>query len=309
MRAIVAQGYGGPEVLQMVNLPTPEAGPGQVRVRVEAAAVNPIDISTREGYLAEMIGDRPAVGLGWDLAGVVEEVGADVSRVQVGDRVVGLLDLVAVDSGAYAEQVVLDQEAVARAPESVDAVPASTFGLNATTAHQALDLLGLDAGQTVLVTGAAGGLGGYVVALAARRGLRVVAVASPPDEKEVRAFGARLVVPRGDDLNPRIREAVGSGVDGAIDAAQLGPETLAAVRDGGSFVAVTGPDTPESERGIEVKTQYVHHDGELLDQLVGLVESGTLRLRVADALPLDRAAEAHRRLAAGGVRGRLVLVP
>ncbi|MGZ9928689.1 alcohol dehydrogenase catalytic domain-containing protein [Streptomyces sp. NC-S4] len=305
MRAVVVRRFGGPEVLELIEVPDPEPGPGQVRLRVEAAGVNLVDAVTRSGALAAagLMGPRETVGIGWDAAGTVDRLGPGVSGFAPGDRVIGLRDRLDVPLGAYADALVLDASALAPAPAGVSAEAAATLPLNGLTALQALDLLALPAGATLLVTGAAGGVGGFAGQLAARRGLRVVAVA-------VRAAGADLVVPRGAaDLAAEVRSLVPGGVDGALDAALLGVAALGAVRNRGCFVAVSAGAAPIGLRGVRVDHVWVAADGAALAGLSALAGRGELTLRVADTLPLDRAAAAHHRLAAGGLRGRLVLVP
>lgn len=307
MRAIVVRRFGGPEVLESVEVPVPEPGPGQVRIRVAAAAVNPVDLATRAGILtgAGVIPPREVLGLGWDVAGVVDAVGGPAGRrppFRVGDAVIGLRDRIATPLGAYAEQIVLDESAVALAPIGMSAVEAATLPLNALTAAQALDLVETDG--TVLVTGAAGAVGGYAVALAHARKLRVVAVASEADEALVRGFGAAEFLPHGPALGDRVRGLVPDGVDAVLDAALLGLDALDAVRGGGEFVAFAAGAAPIPLRGIRVRNVWIRADGERLAEL-----AGTLPPRVAGVLPLTRAAEAHERLAAGGLRGRLVLTP
>ncbi|MFE3773159.1 NADP-dependent oxidoreductase [Streptomyces sp. NPDC059122] len=311
MRAVVVKSFGGPGALEVVEVPVPPTGVGQVRIRVEAAAVNPVDVATRSGLLATagLMAPREITGIGWDVAGRVAEVGGGVTEFAPGDRVIGLRDRLDVSLGTYAEFVVLDADAVAPAPTGVSAVEAATLPLNGLTALQALDLLGLQSGATLLVTGAAGAVGGFAVELAALRGLRVVAAAGTEDEPFVRAAGAEWFVPRSTDLAEGVRAAVPSGVDGAVDAALLGVRALAAVRNRGSFVSVRDGVAPVPLRGITVKEQWVAADGPALVGLSSLAERGLLSLRVADALPLDRASEAHERLAEGGLRGRLVLTP
>jgi NADPH:quinone reductase-like Zn-dependent oxidoreductase len=311
MRAVVVRSFGGPEVLELAEVAKPQVGPGQVGIRVEAAAVNPIDAFTRLGAVIEagLVPPTDVLGLGWDVAGVVEEVGLGVTGFGPGDRVIGLHDRLEQPLGGQAEYAVLDADAVARAPKGASAEAASTLPLNGLTAAQALDLLDLRAGQTLLVTGAAGGVGGYAVELAALRGLRVVAVAEQDDERDVRGFGAEWFVPRSADLAPAVRALVPGGVDGALDAAVVGVRALGAVRGAGAFVAVTGGGAPVSLRGIRVSAVYVRADGAGLNELAALVEAGRLTLRVADTYPLDEVAAAHERLAKGGLRGRLVLVP
>ncbi len=313
MRAVVVRRFGGPEVLEFAEVPVPEPGPGQVRVRVAAAAVNPVDLATRSGVLSELgvIPPREVLGLGWDVAGSIDAIGDDrpgePGRFRVGDAVIGLRDRIATPLGAYAEQIVLDASAVAPAPAGVSPAEAATLPLNGLTAAQALDLV--DTTGTVLVTGAAGAVGGYVVALAHARKLQVVAVASEADEAQVRAFGADEFVPRGPSLADRVRAVVPGGVDAALDTALLGLDALDAVRGGGEFVAFAAGAAPIPLRGTRVRNVWIRADGDRLAELARLAENGTLPLRVAGTLALAEAAAAHERLAAGGLRGRLVLTP
>ena len=312
MRAVVVRAYGGPETLEMVNVPPPEPRRGQLRIRVEAAAVNPVDFATREGLMnvarPGVIRERRHVGIGWDVAGTVEAIGADVTAFAQGDRVIGLRDRLDQDLGTYAEQVVLDAADAAPAPAGPGSVAASTIPLNGLTTVQALDALGLAAGQTILVTGAAGGLGGFGVELAAMRGLRVIAAAADGDEQLVRGLGAAGFVPRSADLAEAVRDLVPGGVDAAFDAAVLGYPALDAVRAQGSFAAFVGAG-PVPLRGIRVLPVNIHASGAALAGLASLAAAGKLTLRVAGTYPLEDAARAHKRLQAGGVRGRLVLVP
>ncbi|AUY48049.1 NADP-dependent oxidoreductase [Streptomyces sp. CB01881] len=311
MRAVVVRTFAGPEALELVDVPVPEAGPGQVRVRVEAAGVNPVDAVTRAGVLAQagLMPPREVVGIGWDVAGVVDRVGPGVAGFAPGERVIGLRDRLDAPLGSYAEYLVLDASVLAPAPAGVPAVEAATLPLNGLTAVQALDLLGLPAGATLLVTGAAGAVGGFAVELAVLRGLRVVALAGEEDEALVRELGAEWFVPRGTaDPAAAVRSLVPGGVDGALDAALLGVVALGAVRNRGAFVAVSG-GAPVGLRGIRVTNVWIAADGRALAGLSDLAARRRLTLRVADALPLEQAAEAHRRLDRGGLRGRLVLVP
>ncbi|WP_182909545.1 NADP-dependent oxidoreductase [Microbispora sp. H13382] len=307
MRTLVAQGGA----LRLVETPDPEPGPGQVRIRVEAAAVNPIDLFTASGALPDY-GLAPRLetyALGWDVAGVVDLAGPGVTTVRPGARVIGLSDRLTDRFKAQGDLVVLDEAAIAPAPAGVAAPEASTLPLNALTAMQALDLAGLAAGETLLVTGAAGGLGGYLVELAVARGIRVAAVAAPGDESLVRGFGAEWFIPRGADLAATVRAVVPGGVDGLVDAAVAGLPALDAVRNGGAFVAVGAGQAPLPLRGIRVSTVFVRADTAQLRDVAKLAEAGRLTMRVAGTYPLERAAEAHERLRRGGLRGRLVLLP
>ena len=237
MRAVVVRSYGGPEVLEVTEVPVPAPGPGQVRIRVQAAAVNPVDAFVRSGMAIQvgLLPARDSVGVGWDVAGVVDEVGPRAGFAE-GDRVIGLADRLDVPTAGYADYLVLDADAVAAAPSGVAPEAAATLPLNALTAAQALDLLDLRPGQGLLVTGAAGAVGGYAAQLAAAAGLRVVATASAADEALVRGFGAELFVPRAAEpgaagpraagpreaapgtLAARVRALVPGGVHGVLDA-------------------------------------------------------------------------------------------
>ena len=309
MRAVGVLEFGGPEKLQVVEVAEPHAGPGEVRIRVHAAAVNPTDTGLRSGAYGDRPGghDGPWIP-GADAAGIVDEVGPDTDW-QVGDQVVALTVPASAHGGSYAEQVVVPAAQVIRLPKNADLVAGSTFLMNALTARLSLDALDLRAGQTVAVTGSAGTYGAYVIQLAKAEGLRVVADAKPADEELVRNFGADEVVARGTDVADRIRAVAPDGVDGLADKAVLDAGVLPAVRDGGGLVTVRGWSGP-SERGITVHPVMVYasaHRTDLLDRLREQVEDGTLTLRVARTFPAAQAADAHRLLEAGGVRGRIVL--
>lgn len=306
MKAVIVRSFGGPEVLEVTEVPVPEPGQGQVRVQVAAAAVNPVDIQTRSGALTAngLLPDRDTVGLGWDVAGTVDALGPEVTGCQPGDAVIGLSDRLALPLKAQAGYVVLDAGAVAAVPAGTDLVAAATLPLGGLTAAQALDLAGPQPGDTLLVTGAAGAVGGYTVQLAALAGVRVVAVAGADDEELVRDLGAEFFVPRTADLPAAVRDLVPGGVHSAVDAASVGVLALDAVRGGGSLVSVLG-NSPTPLRGIRVANVWIRADGPRLAKLA----AAGLHHRVADVLPLDKVADAHRRLAAGGLRGRLVLTP
>lgn len=316
MRAVVVRSPGGPEALEIVEVPVPTAGPGQVRIRVQAAGVNPVDGFVRGGGAAQigLTPKRDSIGIGWDVAGVVDEVGAGVSDFAPGDAVIGLSDRLNLPTSGYAEQIVLDTRAIAIAPRGLSPERAATLPLNALTAAQALEALGLEPGATVLVTGAAGAVGGYAVELAVIRELRVVGTAAEADEELVRGFGAEWFVPReatdgGVALGQAVRALVPGGVDGVVDAAVLDMAAHDALRNGGSFVTVVAGSTVFPLRGTTVHPQFVDADGGQLAELVAHAEAGRLTPRVAETFPLDKAVLAHQRFAEGGLRGRLVLIP
>jgi NADPH:quinone reductase-like Zn-dependent oxidoreductase len=211
--------------------------------------------------------------------------------------------------GGYREEKVLPGGSVVRVPAGVDAVTASTLPMNGLTARLSLDLLDLRPGQVLAVTGAAGAYGGYVVQLAKADGLTVVADASEADEQLVRDLGADVVVRRGDDVADRIREHFPEGVDGLADGSVQDALVLPAVKDGGAVATVRGY-RGDGQRGLRMfptLVRRVAEDRAALDRLRQQVEDGVLTLRVAQTFPAERAAEAHRLLERGGVRGRLVL--
>jgi len=307
MRAVGVVEFGGPEKLQVLEVPEPHPGEGEVRIRVHAATVNPTDTGLRSGAYGTGGHDAPWIP-GMDAAGVVDEVGSGTDW-QVGDEVAALVVPMGPHGGAYADQIVVPAASVVRLPKGVDMVAGSTLLMNALTARLSLDALGLSAGQTLAVTGAAGSYGGYVVQLAHAEGLRVIADAKPADEELVRGLGADEVVARGTDVADRIRALVPDGVDGLADGAVLDAAVLPAIRDGGGLSTVRGWSRP-SERGIGVHAVFVGKSADrtdLLDRLREQVEDGTLTLRVARTVPAAQAADAHRLLEAGGVRGRIVL--
>lgn len=310
MRAVVVRSPGGPAALEIVPVRVPVPGPGEVLIAVEATAVEPVDLATRSGALisAGVMAARDQIGIGWSVAGRVQEVGPGVTGLRPGDRVVGLRDRLDVSLGTYAEYVSLPEYAVVPAPPGVPAAAAATLPLGGLTAWQSLGLLGLQRGETLLVTGAAGGVGGYAVELAAQRKVRVVAQGRPEDEQVLRRMGAWRVVSRDADVAEAVREVVPGGVDACLDAAALGIAALGAVGNGGRWVAVTPGAAPLPLRGITVHTQWVAARAADLRSLVALAGAGRLTLRVHSVLPLHQAGEAHERFAAG-VRGRIVLTP
>ncbi|HEX4247850.1 MAG TPA: NADP-dependent oxidoreductase [Pseudonocardia sp.] len=311
MKAVGVWEYGGPEALQVVELPDPEPGAGEVLIRVHAVAVNPTDTLLRAGaHAARLAGVAPPYRPGMDAAGVVEALGAGVpDRLRVGQSVIALVLPTGPHGGTYAERIVVPAESVVAAPAGADLAAAATLLMNAMTARAALDELALRPGQALAVTGAAGAFGGYAVQLAKADGLRVIADASVADEKLVHTLGADDVVARGDDVADRIRELEPAGVPGLADGAVFNERALPAVADGGRLATVRFW-SGEAPRGITVHPVLVSSradDTAALERLSRQAEEGVLTLRVAEVLPAAEAERAHRLLAAGGIRGRLVL--
>jgi NADPH:quinone reductase len=309
--AVGVVSFDGPDGLQVIDLPEEHAGPGEVRIRVHAAAVNPTDTYHATALRKDMLessGPGPYVP-GMDAAGVLDEIGEGVeTSLRVGGHVMAVV-VPHGSRGAYRQSLVLPAEAVVAVPAGVDDVAASTLPMNGLTARLTLDLLDLSAGDSLLVTGAAGAYGGYVVQLAKADGLRVIADASEADEQLVRDLGADDIVRRGPDVAARVRDVVPDGVDAVADGSVQNAELFDAVRDGGGFATVRGfrADAP---RGITIHQVWVGSYGKeqaKLDRLRDQVERGEITLRVARTFTAEHAGDAHRLLAGGGIRGRFVL--
>ena len=311
MRGIGVFEFGAPEVLRGLDLPEVHAGPGEIRLRVHAAAVNPTDLSARNGTRAERLRqDPPPYVPGMDAAGVVDEIGPDTDT----DLTVGVPVMAMVvpggNHGAYRESIVLSVDSVARAPRGFSHSEVATLPMNGLTARLSLDQLALRPGQTIAVTGAAGAYGGYVIQIAKTEGLTVIADASADDKSLVKCLGADVVVPRGDDFSQQVRMVVPDGVDGLADGAVLSELAVGSIRDGGAFAAVRGWEGT-GERDITFHQTMVRnydHRSDLLDQLRQLAENKAVTLRVAETYAPIEASEAHRRLEARGTRGRCVIV-
>ncbi|WP_127886692.1 NADP-dependent oxidoreductase [Rathayibacter festucae] len=313
MKAIGLTTYGGPDALQVLDVPEPHVGPGEVRIRVRAAAVNPVDAIIRSGGFAGKDGSiADPVVPGMDVSGVIDEVGpgrpSDID-VSIGDAAIGFV-VPENSHGGYSEYVVLPSESVTRMPAGLDFVHAASFLSNALTAEITLEHFALTPGAALAVTGATGAVGGYLVELAARRGLTVIAAATGNDEPLVREFGATHVIDRRADFSDGVLALTGGrGADALADAAILTDQVTRAVRDGGQ-IAFYLPTDVDPGRGIDVFGSYVmrsnlRHDA--IAMLARLAGSGAVSKRVAAVLPAAQAADAHVRLARGGLRGRLVL--
>ncbi|HTE70464.1 MAG TPA: NADP-dependent oxidoreductase [Actinomycetes bacterium] len=300
MRALQFRTYGGPEVLEWAQAPDPHPGPGQIRIVVRAASVNPIDWKTSSGALS---GGRPMVGtgyLGYDAAGVVDEVGDGVSGVAVGDEVFGR------GHNTQAEYAVLDSWAAK--PPSIDWAVAAAAGVAGETAERGLRLLEVNAGNTLFVDGGAGGVGAATVQMALARGARVIASASQANQDYLREIGA-IPVRYGQGLAERVRAAAGGPVDAVLDVAgkspvgdliSLAPEpsqvvTIANYAAGQAGARVTGGGADS-------------HPVQALAQVAELLANNKLVIKI-QTFPFDRAAEAYRKSQSGHVRGKLVLVP
>jgi NADPH:quinone reductase-like Zn-dependent oxidoreductase len=297
-RTAVVRTPGGPDSIEIIDVPVVEPGPGQVRVEIAGAAVNPVDLALAAGVFHGLgLVDQPHhTGLGWDFAGTVAAADPDLD-LPIGSRVAGLVDGFDRDFGTYAEQLVVPASDTALVPDDLDLTTAATVPLNGLAAAQLVDLLGDGRGRNLLVTGAAGAVGGYVIPLAQHRGWRVTGLARAEDEKFVRSLGADFTT-----------EAV-PGWDAVADGAALQQQGVALVRDDGLFVGVKPGAAPAQERGVTVRVVVAQPDGARLAHLLDATASGHLPARVHAVVPLDQVAAAHRAVAKGGVRGKYVLEP
>ena len=309
MRAVVITKPGDLDVLEVADRPARKPAAGEVRIAVKAASVNPTDVGLRE----RGGGDLPAPWVpGMDAAGIVESVGPDVDRLGVGDEVMAAVSPRRPEGGAQQELLLVPAASVVPIPDGATLTEAATLPMNGLTARLGLELLGLNEGETLAVSGGAGQLASYVIPLAKEHGLRVIADAKPEDEELVRSFGADVVVPRGQGFTDAVLEAAPDGVDGLYDTALLRRAAFPAIRDGGQIVVVRGWDGDEVEdRGIRVHPVMVAtalERTDWLEELRRLASEGRLRLRVAKEFPPEQAAEAQRVMDAGGLRGRAVIV-
>ena len=310
MKAVGIMKHGGPEALEVLEVPDINVGPGQIRIRNFAASVNPVDVSVRNGSMAQMQKVNPPPYIpGMDAAGIIDQIGKNVKTdLNVGDSVMAMV-VPNGDHGAYKENIVLDQNAVVKAPKNTTHIQASTLPMNSLTARLSLDLLDLSKGQVLAVTGSPGAYGGFVVQLAKANGLTVIADANDSDKSLLESLGVDVIIPRGEGFAERIRQEFPDGVDGMADGALLNEAAIEAVKDGGSFTSVRG-FKGEPQRNIDFTATWVTaYDckKDKLETLCKQAESGVLTLRVADSVKMENAAEAHKKLEAGGTRGRMVI--
>ena len=310
MKAVGIMKHGGPEALEVLEVPDINVGPGQIRIRNFAASVNPVDVSVRNGSMAQMQKVNPPPYIpGMDAAGIIDQIGEDVKTdLKVGDSVMAMV-VPNGDHGAYKENIVLDQNAVVKVPKNTTHIQASTLPMNSLTARLSLDLLDLSKGQVLAVTGSPGAYGGFVVQLAKADGLTVIADSNDSDRSLLESLGVDIIIPRGEGFAERIRQEFPDGVDGMADGALLNEAAIEAVKDGGSFTSVRG-FKGELQRNIDFTATWVTaYDckKDKLETLCKQAESGVLTLRVADSVKMENAPEAHKKLEAGGTRGRMII--
>jgi NADPH:quinone reductase-like Zn-dependent oxidoreductase len=299
LKAIRYSRFGGPEVMVLAELPDPRPGPGQIRIAVRAAGVNPIDWKMRSGTRG---GDLPQT-TGREVAGVVDELGDRVTDAAVGDEVFGFAA-----GGGGAAELALSGD-YAPIPPSLDFARAAGLAVAVETAVRTLDLLGVGEGTTLLVNGAAGAVGSAAVQIAVDRGARVIGTASPGNHDYLRSLGAEPTTYE-NGLVERVRRLAPGGVDAALDAAGGGALPALVEVAGDSQHVVTVADYAGAEAtgarfsGGLGTVRAVH----ALKDIGELIETGRFTMPVAQTFPLEQIAEAHRLSEAGHVRGKLVLL-
>jgi NADPH:quinone reductase-like Zn-dependent oxidoreductase len=306
MKAIRLHSYGGPEVLVLEEMPRAQVGAGEVLINVHAAGVNPLDWKVRAGHVKAWLPHRLPLIPGWDVSGVVEAVATGVTAFKTGDAVYAMLDFSR--DGAYAEYVAARTLVLSHKPNSIDHIQAAAVPLASLTAWQSLfEVAGLKSGQTVLIHGAAGGVGHYAIQLAKWKGAKVIGTASAGNEDFLRELGADEVI---DYRNAKFEEAV-QDVDVVLDT--IGGSTQKrswrVLKKGGILVATLGISSPEEarEHGVRGEGIMVHPDAAQLIQIADLIDAGILKPSVTNVLPLAEAARAHELSQAGHVRGKIVL--
>ena len=305
MRAVCYDHFGGPEVLILGDLPEPKVGPDSVLVRVAAAGVNPVDIGIREGQLDGLFDAHFPVVPGWDLAGEVVRSGPAASTHAVGDRVVGYARLDSIGPGTCAELVAVPERVLAPAPTSVPLTTAAALPLAGLTALQLVRAVGVGQGDTVLVHGAAGGVGQMTVQLAVLAGARVIGTASMGNHEHLRGLGAEPVE-YGAGLADAVRALAPAGIDIALDlhggdALEVSQALLA---PGGELGSIIDAQDVLARGGAYV---FVTPSPVDLAELAALVDAGRLAIDIAQVFPLEQTADAHRLVAGGHVRGKVVV--
>lgn len=298
MKIAAITAYGGPEVLTIGDVPTPVPGPGEALVAVVASTINPVDVKTRMPGTPQQVGSLPAV-LGWDIAGIVITAPSG-SGWTPGDRVIAMHPPTPDGTGSWQQYAAVPAARLAPAPESVNLLTAATLPLAGLTADQALARLDVREHERLLVTGAAGGVGGMAVQLAAARGIRAAGLVSrPAHEPAVLALGA---------ASAHSDPVTAGKFDAILDTAGVfeHPHLL---REGGRLITVSDDTIPGAleQQAVVADHNYVQHDPRRLRELAGLVDAGKLVLRVAESYPLAQIEHAHRRAEAGGLLGKVGL--
>ncbi|MFP4167172.1 MAG: NADP-dependent oxidoreductase [Opitutales bacterium] len=315
MKALTIEAFGGPDLMKLKERPAPEAGSGEIRIKIKAAGLNPVDWKIREGYLKDVFPHHFPIVLGWDCAGVIDQVGEGVSAYKEGDEVMAYCRKDFVRDGSFAEYIVVEARHVAPRPAALSFEKAAALPLAGLTAWQALfDAGQLKSGETVMVHAAAGGVGHLAVQLAKNAGATVIGTASPGKHALLRDLGVDYPLDyAAPDMRGQVLEITGGrGADIVFDciggeALEKTPELLS---ERGRSITIAGFDQvePLRERGVPLESIFVAPDPEELKALGDQVDAGTLRVEVEAVYPLDAFADAFAKLEDGHVTGKLVFL-
>jgi NADPH:quinone reductase-like Zn-dependent oxidoreductase len=295
------------------EVPTPTVTEGTVLIRVKAAGLNPVDNGIAAGMLTQMLPHEYPVVLGRDAAGIVEAVGEGVDHVAVGDEVIGHVLLAPpIQAGTLAEYAVLPAAAVTPKPQSLDFVTAAALPLAGAAAAQAVEAIAPQAGQTVLVNGAGGGVGSFAVQLLAARGVTVIATGTPASAARLRDLGAATVIDRtAGPVVEQVRAAHPDGVDSLVNFAGMSPEDVpaGAVRRGGKIASTTAVPDEQTLAAADLTGSQIMAGPvrEVVAPLAEQAAAGTLKVHVSSVVPLEQAAEALGTIAAGKADGKIVV--
>jgi NADPH:quinone reductase-like Zn-dependent oxidoreductase len=311
MRAITIDAFGGADQLRHGERPDPKVGPDSVLIGIRSAGVNPVDVGIREGHLEPFFPHHFPLVPGWDAAGVVEAVGPAVVDLSPGDEVYAYCRKTEVCEGTYAQRVTVPAGVVARVPRKISLLEAGAIPLAGLTAYQALtEALQVGEGDVVLISAAAGGVGHFAVQIAKALGATVIGTASPNHHDGVRALGADHVLDYHDGtVADQVRGAFPRGVDAALDL--VGGDELTelrqSLRQGGRIASVLDTDPAGDRDDLRGRYVFVRPSAVELGELANLVDTGRLRVVLAETFPLERAADAQNRISEGHVHGKLVL--
>ncbi|HTU78507.1 MAG TPA: NADP-dependent oxidoreductase [Solirubrobacteraceae bacterium] len=300
MRAVLLSSFAGPDALELAEVADPLPADGEQLVNVRAASLGPWDLAAAQGAFAAMGGatDFPQVQ-GWDFAGETLD----------GRRVLGFVAQPWMGVGALAEQIAVPSAILAPLPDALGFAEGSALPVCALTARLLIDAAAVGEGDVVLVSGAAGMVGGFVTQLAKGRAARVLAAVRDSDADAARGLGAEAAFDTSEELEDLIRGQAPDGVDACIDTVGLGARAMACVRDAGAFLTSVPTAVPEAARGIAPATVQVQPDAAATGELAAAAAAGELTVRVAETLPLERFREAYARLQRGGLPGKVVLTP
>lgn len=312
MKAMGIRRYGGPEVIERLELDLPAPGPGEILVQIHAAGVNPADWKIREGLFKDRMPSEFPIVLGWDAAGVVEAVGKDVARVKSGDEIFAYCRKDKIHDGSYAEAILLNEIHLAPKPKNLSFEEAAAVPLVGLTAYQALfEATQLKAGETILIHAGAGGVGSFAIQLAKNAGARVLTTASARHHDYLRQLGADEILDyTQENFVSAAKRIFPEGIDAVFDTVggQTQLDSAEVLKPGGRLTSLLALNEDYfRQRGLQPHYVFVRPENSQLRKLGGLIEAGKLRVKLEKVFPLEEAAEAHRLIEAKHSQGKIVL--